>query len=70
MAGAQQAMGEAEREVNEMESGRGSKQGSHRIIGCCVEDETLSLCLGRLFRPNQSTCPLSPGPAVVETKLQ
>lgn len=52
MAGAQQALGEVESEVRERQVGSlggDHKQGSNRIIGCCVKDETLSLCLGRLF---------------------
>ena len=57
MAGAPQAVGEAESEVREGLTGSlggDHKQGSNGIIGCCEKDETLSLCLGKLFPPNRA----------------
>lgn len=57
MAGAPQAVGAAESEVRERHTGSlggHHERGGNRVIGHCVKDETLSLCLGKLFPLNRA----------------
>lgn len=39
------------REINGLFEGDSSAE-EHRLKGCCIKDEILRLCLGKLFRPN------------------